>query len=73
MESEKTSYIRYSQISLATISCFMDFLIIAFFMRAKLKKKATTGFEFILYLSICNLIKELAYSLNWEENIEIEM
>jgi len=73
MESEPNRIIRYSQISLASVSCFLDLLIIIFFIRAKIKKKATIGFEFIFYLSLCNLIKAFAYSLNWEEKAEIEM
>jgi len=72
METESNIIIRYSQISLGSLSCFLDLLIIMFFIRAKFKRKATTGFELVFYLSICNFIKEVAYILNWEDDSLID-
>lgn len=66
MDSNASPYIRASQITLGSLSCFLDFLIIIFFIRAKLKRKATIGFELVCYLSICNFIKEVVYILHWE-------
>ncbi len=68
MESQNTNNYRVSQICLGSFSCLLDILIIIFFFRAKLKRKATTGFEFIFYLSLCNFIRQTAYIINWEEN-----